>query len=220
MKRRSMVSLSIVLLAVLVLGFQSTAFAASFKGSPTGKHVTTMAPNCVSAVGKSKVTPNCTPYPRCFATSCYNLDPYAEGCGTATTYNDISYVSAYIGNGVPQISRNSIPAVEPTIVAYLTNYYSPWCDANWAVVSLSPTGSNASIITDLQITTTDANKHKEEVCYPVQCNPMSFYTGGVYPSWTNMVDGTNTTYAYLYADGYDEFGGFESFLPYPLEADQ
>ena len=211
MKRLSMIILSLVVMAILSLNFQTTALAASFKSSPPVKRVTTMVPNCPSTVGTSKATPNCVPYPRCTATGCYNLDPYAEGCGTATTYNHISYVQTSIDEG--------IPGAGVVTYGYITNYYSSWCVANWAEVSVTTAGHNISIITDLQITTTDANKHNEEMCYPVKCNPFSFYTGTAYPSWTNMVDGTNMTYAHVYAE-VDGTDGYRSLLPYPIDADQ
>ena len=206
-----MLPLFLVVLVGLVLGFQGTAFAVSLNSSLTEKQVTTMVPSCPSAVGKSKERPNCVPYPRCTAAGCYNIDPYAEGCGAATTYNHISYVSTPIEEG--------IPGAGVAIYGYITNYYSSWCVANWALVSVTTAGHNASIITDLQITTTDTNKHSEEMCYPIQCNPFSFYPGTAYPSWTNMVDGTNKTYAHVYAD-VEGPEGYYSLLPYPIDADQ
>ncbi len=212
MKRLSMFPVSLILLVLLTLSFQSIAFAASLKGSPTGKRVNAVVPNCVSTIAKSKETPNCDPYPRCTATYCYNLDPYAEGCGTSETYNHISYVSTPIDE--------DIPGAGVATYGYITNYYSSWCVANWAVVSVTTAGHNVSIITDLKITTTDTNKHSEEMCYPVQCNPFSFYPGPAYPTWTNMIDGTNKTYAHVYAEVEATEGYYYSLLPYPIDADQ
>jgi hypothetical protein len=160
-----------------------------------------MAPNCASVVGKLKETPGCVPYPRCTATYCYNLDPYAEGCGTATTYNHISYVQTPFGgsfSGQPWFTYG-----------YITNYYSSWCVANWAVVSLTQTGYDASVGIALWITTTG----NEKMCYPVDCG---YYPGPAYPAWTNMVDGTNKTFAYVDAN----VGAGASLDPFPAEADQ
>lgn len=158
---------------------------ASFKGSPTGKHVTTMVPNCPSAVGASRKMPNCVPppYPRCTAASCYNLDPHAEGCGTATTYNHISiqYNSFVLYPGTSS----------STVVAYIYNYYSPWCKTNWAEAAvLNPYIYSVGL--RIQITTTDVNRYKEEMCYPDDCWSTDEYAGP-WPDWTNMVDGTNKT---------------------------
>ena len=186
MKQLSIIPLSLVLLVMLSLNFQGTTFAASFKGSPSGKHVTTMAPNCPSVVGKSKVTPDCTPYPRCTASGCYNLDPYAEGCGTATAYNHISIKSDPIYQDYGGVGGGS-----NYLWGYVYNYYSSWCIANWNLVSLSV---NTSV--QLIITTTDSKGHSEEVCFPNNsCGTYEEYSSGVFPAWTNMVDGTNVTSA-------------------------
>ena len=206
MKWRVMIAL-FLMVAILTLSVQRSAFAGAPKGSPTGQPVHRV-PNCPTAKGAVEQRPNCIPPAPCSTTGCYGIDPYASGCGTVETYNHISYVSTPFGTGL-------YGNVWVTY-GYLTNYYSPWCIANWTIVSLTTTGYNQSVsIQDLQITTTDAKEHNEKMCYPNGCG--GTYPGPAWPTWTNMVDGTNITYASTYADG--GINGI-SLDPWPAHANQ
>jgi hypothetical protein len=70
-------------------------------------------------------------------------------------------------------------------IATLENWYSPKCVTNWAQIEW-PGGS--SVQTFIVISANSTTQ-----CFPTDCN--SSYTGGLSPSWTDMVDGHSTACA-------------------------
>ena len=101
----------------------------------------------------------------CYSTSCYNKDPYQEGCSVSSIKGPV-YLSDVDGN-----------------IAKVWNYYSYVCDANWTQGQIvTPSGAN------LQITISTSGEFT--LCYPDDCR--SYYNGN-YVAWTNMVNGTNVT---------------------------
>lgn len=92
MKRFLMAFLSTILLAVLILSFQSTAFAATLKGAPTGKKIATVN------------SPNVT----CSQNGCNGLDPVTTGCSaTASTALSTPIVSGSVTIGIINLRYSS-----------------------------------------------------------------------------------------------------------------
>ena len=138
-------------------------------------------------VSSGKTIPNyIPPEPDCYGSGCYNKDPFQTKCGVngqpAHSGNVVSYTSAYIPS-------NSTGGVDGYL-GVIYNYYSSFCNANWAEVTMYQDPGRAVLI---DIDTTDANGHYEKQCEPTNCT--SGYTGTSYPAWTNMIDGTKVTTA-------------------------
>ena len=101
----------------------------------------------------------------CYETSCYNKDPYQEGCSVSSIKGPV-YVTDVDGN-----------------IAKVWNYYSSGCDANWTQGQLvNPSGANLRI--------TIYTSGETTLCYPDTCT--SYYNGNSV-AWTNMVNGKNVT---------------------------
>lgn len=100
----------------------------------------------------------------CYSTSCYNKDPYQEGCSWSS--RKTVYLADVDGN-----------------IAQVWNYYSQICDANWTQGQIiPPSGGNMQI--------TIYTSGESTLCYPDDCR--SYYNGNPV-AWTNMVNGTNVT---------------------------
>ncbi len=93
-------------------------------------------------------------------------DPYDSGCASGAYVAGVEYIKA--GN---------------TTLATVENWYSPTCVTNWGQIEW-PSGSSLSI----SIMTASATLTPEN-CYPTSCSGL--YSGGLSPSWTDMVDGHN-----------------------------
>lgn len=152
-----------------------------------------------ATVSHTKVSPNfIPPEPDCTGASCDGQDPYQLNCGVngepAHSGNRVTVNSAYIPS-------NATGGVDGEL-GVIYNYYSTFCNANWAEVTMYQDPGRA---VSIDISTTDANGKSEKQCEPSNCT--SAYTGTSYPAWTNMVDGTHTTYACAHVsngDGIDE----------------
>jgi hypothetical protein len=93
----------------------------------------------------------------------------------------------------------------PEDVAVLHNKYSKGCNSNWAWAALTSAGYNDGASLVVLITTTDSRGNLESMCYPgpnstgalnEYCYESTYRgTAGAY---TDMVDGTNVTQAYVY----------------------
>jgi hypothetical protein len=68
------------------------------------------------------------------------------------------------------------------------NWYSYSCNTNWVEISWN---SGTAVQTQVGIN----DNYSSQQCYPTDCH--SYYTGGLSPSWTDMIDGTYTTYVNL-----------------------
>lgn len=138
MRRTWSILTAAVLLAVLFIAIpRANAFAAS-------KHVARPAAGC-------------------YSTSCYDKDPYKEGCSWSS--RKLAYLTDVDGT-----------------LAEVWNYYSYACDANWTQGQLASAGGNMQI--------TIYTSGESTLCYPDDCR--SYYNGN-YVAWSNMVNGTNVT---------------------------
>jgi hypothetical protein len=163
-------SLMIAMTALLVFGI----FGVQANTQPAHAH-------SLSATERQVTLPLAAPSPPCSGPTCFKLDPFQEGCGTATSYNALSYTTAPLYQNF-----NSGPTI-----GYIYNYYSTWCNANWAEAWLYTSGGiTISIDTDF------GEPNYEFQCYPGNNNCPGFYYGQTgYPTWTNMVNGTDYAYA-------------------------
>jgi len=86
----------------------------------------------------------------------------------------------------------------------LWNRYSLNCNTNWARAKLSPLALVLGDSMEVKITTVDSKGKFEFMCYPGPSNTgrlLETCTGhyrGVLPAYTDMVDGTNLTWANAY----------------------
>lgn len=163
---RSHLGKASVALTLLVLCLQLTITTAN-ASSVSGK------PNShTPAISQS------TPTPPCKGVYCDGLDPFSTNCGYSASYNSISWIPT-------NILQNKTSGA---IVGTVTNYYSSWCNANWTEATMcNNTGINIVAIANAGF----GNEHDEH--YP---SGTGFYYGqNGYPTWTNMVDGTNTVYS-------------------------
>lgn len=123
----------------------------------------------------------------CSGYTCHGHDPEIYGCTATTTITTpVDY------KGVQ--------------VATLWNRYSSACKANWARAQLTTAGLNAHDQFWIYIYTTDSTNHQEVMCFPGPpdnsgemneldlCGPTY---GGSEILYTDMVDGTNKTYAVI-----------------------
>jgi hypothetical protein len=125
----------------------------------------------------------------CSGSGCQGLDAKLQGCPVTSSKAN--------GGGYGQI----------------WNYYSQACKANWAEGDLlRPPGEYAGYSFYVVITTTDSNGNSESMCSPGPSNTGSpheycfdtpYSPGNGSPAWTDMVDGTNITQAYIYVYGPD-----------------
>lgn len=82
------------------------------------------------------------------------------------------------------------------------NRYSYTCNANWARGQLTAAAVARGYLMQVQIGTWDTNGNWEAMCYPgpsntgqLQENCYNYLYGGSAPAYTDMVNGTNLTYA-------------------------
>jgi hypothetical protein len=151
-----------IIIALLLLCVQATGLSASaYSGT---------------AIKQATARPLAAPPPPCYGSTCFKLDPFAKGCGTATWYNSLPHTNAPL--------RQNFSS--GTIIGYIYNYYSSWCNANWAeAVMYNSTGVTISIESNF------GEPNEEFQCYPGDNYCPGFYYGQTgYPDWTNMVDGT------------------------------
>lgn len=135
----------------------------------------------------------------CYGTSCHGLDPSITQCDQ---YYSTPNTTSFDG-------------------ATLTNWYSTGCNANWALGYLSAADQNSGYSFQLYIYTTDSTGAYEFMCYPSTDSNSGFYNepcddgyyNGSVNAYTDMVDGTNVTYAQL--DLYDGNGDYLGTLKAP-----
>lgn len=113
----------------------------------------------------------------CYASGCNHLDPYVQGC----QYGDATHGNAYRADSYYNNDYRGTFTIE--------NWYSPRCNANWNVTTLY----NGSHIIWVDIT----NARGVRDCYPSDCGPGGDVSAS--PIWTNMVDGSVTAQACVYA---------------------
>jgi hypothetical protein len=157
--------------APLTLKFQATTLTSSAHGAPA------------RSVGPLQhMLPASAPKPPCSSSGCYKLDPFTTygapaSCGTITPYNTLWHTRAAL---LQHWNSGST-------IGYIYNYYSTWCNANWAEAWLYTKGG----IT-ISIDTYFGEPDEEFQCYPGDNVCPGFYYGQTgYPTWTNMVDGTS-----------------------------
>jgi hypothetical protein len=116
----------------------------------------------------------------CYAANCAGHDPTTHGCSVSSTTST---------NGA---------------LATVWNRYSIGCDANWARGQLSTSALNARDTMQVMIFTVDRNHNSEGMCWPSPDNDQGYddefcngYYGGSSIAYTDMVDGTNATQAYV-----------------------
>jgi hypothetical protein len=126
----------------------------------------------------------------CSGYSCHGRDPVAEGCSASST------VTAYASAG-------------GVTYATLWNRYSGGCNANWSRAQLTSAAINAGYKMYVLASTSDSHGNFEDMCWPGPDNnigelvenctnyPYSGY-GGSSTAYSDMVDGTNTTFAYVF----------------------
>ena len=130
----------------------------------------------------------------CYGYSCHGHDPVTYGCST-TNSSPPAYVVDSSG----------------TTLATVWDDWSYGCKANWANAVLSPAAINAGDVLFVEIKTKDSQNQNEWMCYPGLENDSGKLTEGcaygAYPgepgigyggsagAYTDMVDGTNKTYA-------------------------
>ncbi len=143
-----------------------------------------LAPLGLSASAGMAFAASCTGY------ACHGLDPAARCTDTS---------DKFLGAVV-----TSDPYA-PETVAELHNKYSKGCNSNWAWAVLSPEGYADGDRMVVLITTTDSRGHLESMCYPgpnstgalnEYCYESTYQ--GTLGAYTDMVDGTNVTQAYVY----------------------
>jgi hypothetical protein len=125
----------------------------------------------------------------CSGYSCHGLDP--AGRCTDTSDNIV-------------IAKVNDP-LDPRALAVLHNKYAKGCNSNWAWAVLTSEGYADGDSFVVLITTTDSRGNLESMCYPgpdstgalnEYCYESTYRgTAGAY---TDMVDGTNVTQAYVY----------------------
>lgn len=123
----------------------------------------------------------------CWGYSCHGHDPVVYGCSATSTVSN----TAYDTDGVA--------------VAVVDNRYSAGCNANWARAHLTDAGLARGYRIQAEITTTDSHGTYEDMCYPGPSNTgaLTEYCTGTYGGstgwiYTDMVDGTNVTHAYVW----------------------
>lgn len=133
----------------------------------------------------------------CYAYSCHGYDLYHFGC----TYTSTTADSAVTYDG-------------RTAVATVYNRYSGGCRSNWAEAALTPAALAAGDTMLVGIITHDFDSrgNSESMDYPstssnrgaLQEYPAQPYYGGAASAYTDMVDGTNLTEAWIHV--FDKYG--------------
>jgi hypothetical protein len=104
------------------------------------------------------------------------LDPYDSGCAN----------TGYVANsGTLSVAG---------YVVYAENWYSTGCNTNWAEIWWN---GGSAVQTGVAIYGSSGTR-----CYPTSCGFYTgasggYYTGGLSPSWTDMINGTEVTYVLL-----------------------
>ncbi len=114
---------------------------------------------------------------------------FAFGTGTAHADSNDPYDSGCANTGYPANS-GSLSVAGYTV--YAQNWYSTGCNTNWALIWW--TGGSA-VQTRVEIYNSN-----ECQSYPTGClcaGTNCLYSGGLSPSWTDMIDGTQTAYVSL-----------------------
>ena len=124
----------------------------------------------------------------CSGFSCHGLDPSICTASKSTT------VLAKINN-----------PLDPETVSVLNNNYSNDCTSNWASATLTQEGYNDGDTMAVIIESTDSQGNLESMCYPGPSNTGAlneycYYSNysGTATAFTDMVDGTNVTQAFVY----------------------
>ena len=125
----------------------------------------------------------------CYASSCAGHDPTTHGCSATSTTTTAG------------------------TLATVWNRYSYGCDANWARGQLTAAALRAGDTMSVEIFTTDSANNFEEMTWPTTENDLgldfetsSGHYGGSSIAYSDMVDGTNTTDAYVLV--YNASGAF------------
>jgi hypothetical protein len=121
----------------------------------------------------------------CYGYTCHGYDLYHFGC----SYTSTTAANAFSGN---------------TKLATVYNRYSAGCNSNWAEAILTPAAISAGDKMAIEVSTDrDSEGTSEWMDYPGPSNtgapteswyPNDFYSGSA-SVYTDMVDGTNLTYA-------------------------
>jgi hypothetical protein len=135
----------------------------------------------------------------CYGYSCRGYDPSTMGCN--------NYYSTSKTNSGP--------------LATIVNWYSTGCNANWAQAWLSSSALAAGDTMFVEIYTHDSQNPSqvEDECYPGTFSNSgnnewcTGHYGGSAPAYTDMVDGTNTTYSSVVV--YDSTGN--QLADYPIQ---
>jgi hypothetical protein len=148
--------------------------------------VASVAALLLSLFGAAAVTAPAYAAATCSSYSCTGHDPQTRypGCKANTTHG--STTASYGG----------------IVVVTAWNYYSVPCNANWAQGQLTPGAVSRGYKMQVQIATDPPNGVHEAMCYPGPSdtgqtieNCTSPLYGGSLPAYTDMVMGTNLTFA-------------------------
>jgi hypothetical protein len=126
----------------------------------------------------------------CYGFSCHGLDPLAAGCAATKSTTVLAQVN---------------DPLNPETVAVVNNNYSSDCSSNWASATLTQQGYNDGDTMAVIIEATDSQGNLESMCYPGPSGTgalneycyQSAYRGTA-TAFTDMVDGTNVTQAFVY----------------------
>jgi len=123
------------------------------------------------------------PSDTCYGASCYGKDPFTFGCLDSYTLSPDNTPEYYNGN----------------LVGYFSSVYSYTCNANWNQATLTPDAISKGFRVRTGIATYDSQTPSqfESICYPTDCNTFGYGGETGWPTYSNMVDGTNTTYSVL-----------------------
>jgi hypothetical protein len=129
----------------------------------------------------------CSAAPSCYAYTCNGHDPSVYNCSWSHP------MRAYAHDGTGQTVVN------------LTNWWSDSCHTNWAAASLTAYGLSQRYRFYVSIHGVDGRNVDHFYCYPSPlndsgqqyegCDGQTNAYGGPYLAWTDMVEGTNVTYA-------------------------
>src|SRR5215469_4902515 len=120
----------------------------------------------------------------CYGASCYNQDPVTFGC-----------LDSYIIS-----PENKLEYYGGIIVGSFSVVYSYTCNATWVQATLDPFAINQGyrVLTAIRTDDSQTPSQDELICYPDDCyndHPIGYGGETGWPTYSNMVDGTNTTYS-------------------------
>lgn len=151
---------------------------------PIRKALAALTPVMLSLLGVGVPAAPASAASGCYGYSCHGYDLYHFGC----TYTSTTAANAFSGN---------------TKLATVYNRYSAGCNSNWAEAILTPAAISAGDKMAISIETEDSKGTSEWMQYPGPSNTGSLteswysnqFYGGSASAYTDMVDGTNLTWA-------------------------